>query len=241
MDRGSTGRVQACLLGASLLLAGCGSAESRGDGPQSGDFQVRSLAKSDIGQVLEVHVREMRGHLEALMRKLYKRNPRELRKAPEATADGNVTRLLARSDNWRFPEVQDRTGVDAIHLSLAPEFTGDRVFAFVAGLASMVMAAYEYKTEFYVLDTVDAQNLYHSARNIEIAAWKLGHSVDGAGKPYLYSVSLQGEPENLSYERLFGKMIGLQDTMAVIIADRNNRTLRKVIQRMATAAFLPIL
>ena len=240
MARASTGRFPPCALGACLLLAACGSAEPREQGPQAGDFEMRSLAKSDIGQVLEVHVSELRGHLEALMLKLYKRNPRELRKTPGATAEGNVTRLLARSDDWKFPELQERIGVQAIHLGLTPEFTGDRVFAFIAGLASMLMAAYEYKTEFYVLDTVDAQNLYNSARNIEIAAWKLEHSLDDAGRPYLYSVSLQGEPENLSYERLFGKMIALQDTMAVIIADRTNRTVRKVIQRMATAAFLPI-
>ena len=239
--RTPAGHCHAAVLGACLLIGACAGSGSTEAGPQSGDFQVRSLAKSDIGQVLEVHVREIRAHLEALMRKLYKRNPRELHKNPEATADANVARLLARTDDWQFPELDGRTGVEAIHLSLAPEFAGDRVFAFVAGLASMLMSAYEYKTEFYMLDSVDAQNLYNSARNIEIAAWKLEHSLDGEGQPYIYSVSLPGEPGNLSYERLFGKMIALQDTMAIIIADRNNRTIRKVIQRLATAAFLPIL
>lgn len=45
---------------------------------------------------------------------------------------------------------------------------------------------------------------------------------------------------NISYERLFGKMIAMQDTMAVIVAGKTNRTISKVIQRMATAVFLPI-
>jgi len=120
MARASTGRFPPCALGACLLLAACGSAEPREQGPQAGDFEMRSLAKSDIGQVLEVHVSELRGHLEALMLKLYKRNPRELRKTPGATAEGNVTRLLARSDDWKFPELQERIGVDRSYTPGAP-------------------------------------------------------------------------------------------------------------------------
>jgi hypothetical protein len=70
--------------------------------------------------------------------------------------------------------------------------------------------------------------------------WKLENNVDSKGELFLYSNSLPGEPANLSYERLFGKIIATQDTMAIIIADRTNRGIRKVIQQMATAVFLPI-
>lgn len=49
-----------------------------------------------------------------------------------------------------------------------------------------------------------------------------------------------GEPSNLSYERLLGKLISLQDTMAEVIAASANQTISKIIQRMATAVFLPI-
>lgn len=228
-------------LGMCIAFCACSRTETTGEGPETEEFQWRSVAKSDIGRVLEVHVKEVRGYLRVLMSKLYKRNPRELRKSPHATAEENIDRLFSRSDDWHFPELEDRTGIDAIHLSLAPEYTGDRVFAFVAGLTSMIMAAYEYKTEFYMFSTVDPQNLYNSARNLEIAAWKLEHKVDLRGEPFLYSVSLEGEPANLSYERLFGQMIAVQDTMAIIIAGRTNRTITKIIQKMATAAFLPIL
>ena len=48
------------------------------------------------------------------------------------------------------------------------------------------------------------------------------------------------EISNLSYERLFGKLIATQDNMAIIIADKNKRTIKTVIQKMATAIFLPI-
>jgi hypothetical protein len=45
---------------------------------------------------------------------------------------------------------------------------------------------------------------------------------------------------NLSYERVFGKLIALQDTMAIILAGKKSRTLIKIIQRMATVFFLPV-
>ena len=45
---------------------------------------------------------------------------------------------------------------------------------------------------------------------------------------------------NLSCEREFGKMIGYQDVMAQVAAQRTNRTIRRVVQTLATAVFLPI-
>jgi hypothetical protein len=48
------------------------------------------------------------------------------------------------------------------------------------------------------------------------------------------------EIRNLSYERIFGKLIATQDNIAIIIAGKKNRAIKTVIQRMATAIFLPI-
>ena len=49
-----------------------------------------------------------------------------------------------------------------------------------------------------------------------------------------------GDARNLSFEREFGKMIAYQDAMAQIAAQRTNRTIRRVVQTLATAVFLPI-
>lgn len=57
---------------------------------------------------------------------------------------------------------------------------------------------------------------------------------------YLCSNSLPGEVANLSYERIFGKLIALQDTMAIVIASKTSRIVVKIIQRMARAVFLPV-
>jgi hypothetical protein len=102
-----------------------------------------------------------------------------------------------------------------------------------------VFLAYNGKTEFYLTDTLDPQRLYNSARNIEIAAWKLANARDAHGEPLLLSNEMADVP-NLSFEREFGKMIAYQDAMARIAAQRTNRTIRRVIQTLATAVFLPI-
>ena len=202
-------------------------------------FDVSSLAKSDVDTVLDIHVQQSRAYLQEIMFKLYKRNPRELKKSVN-TAEENVRRLFDVEHNWSFVELEDTTGSDAIQLAFNPEYQGDRIFAFIAGLLSMIMSAYGDKKDFYMFDSVEPQKLYNAARNIEIAVWKLGHDRDEKGDLYIYSNSREGEITNLSYERLFGKLIALQDTMALIMEDQSKRLIKKVLQRMATAVFLPI-
>jgi hypothetical protein len=104
----------------------------------------------------------------------------------------------------------------------------------------MVFLAYNEKTEFYISDSLDAQKLYNSARNIEIAAWKLSNARDVRGEPLLLSNEIADDARNLSFEREFGKMIAYQDVMAQVAAQRTNRMIRRVVQTLATAAFLPI-
>jgi len=173
------------------------------------------------------------------MDKLYRRNPHEWRKGNYSSMDAAVARAFDDRSEFRFAELGNRRGADAIVLALKPEYSGDRVFAFGVGLASMVFLAYNGKTEFYLTERLDPQKLYNSARNIEIAAWKLSNAHDGRGEPLLLSNDI-GDVRNLSFEREFGKMIAYQDVMAQIAAQRTNRVIRRVVQTLATAAFLPI-
>lgn len=223
-----------------IVVTGCSRDASREDSPRGKSFNVKSLAKTDVDEVLDVYVREVRAHLRDLMVKLYKRNPRELQKSSYTDINKNVARVFDQVHNWNFEELQGLKSTDAIYLAFDENYMGDRVFAFTVGLASMIMMAYGNKTDFYILDSVDPQKLYNSARNIEIAVWKLEHNRDSGGELFIYSNSLPGEPANLSYERLFGKLIAIQDTIAIIIEERTSRTIKKVIQQMATAVFLPI-
>jgi hypothetical protein len=174
------------------------------------------------------------------MEKLYRRNPREWRKGGHASMDAAMARAFDPGARFRFSELGDAHGADAVLLALSPDYAGDRVFAFGAGLAGMIFLSYNGKTELYLTDTLDAQKLYHSARNVEIAAWKLASARDARGEPLVLSNETKGDVANLSFEREFGKIIAYQDAMALIAAQRTNRTIRKVVQTLATAIFLPI-
>ncbi len=191
--------------------------------------------------MIEINLDRSRYYLRELMTKLYKRNPRELRKSAYAgSIEENVIRLFDLKHEWDFPELEGKQGADAVHLSFSAEYEGDRVFSLMAGLLYMVMESYRHKTTFYFLQTPDPQHVYNLARNIEITVWKIANSYDENGGLYLYSNSLSGEETNLSFERLFGKLIGMQDTMAIFIARKTNRGITRIVQQVTTAVFLPV-
>lgn len=237
------------LLVASLALCACATspdfppaAPTTGKRPPLSDhaFRLPDLAKADVDAVAEVHAHESLASARLLMEKLYRRNPREWRKGHYASVEAALSRAFDPQLRFQFTELGNVRGTDAVMLALRPDYPGDRVFAYGVGLASMIFAAYNGKTQFYLTDSLDPQKLYNSARNIEIAAWKLANSRDARGEPLLLSNEIASDVRNLSFEREFGKMIAYQDAMARIAAQRTNRTIRRAIQTLATAVFLPI-
>ena len=129
--------------------------------PAERDFRVSDLAKADVDLVTEVNARESLASARLLMEKLYRRNPRELRKGNAQTMDAALARAFDPQHQFRFAELNNVRGSDAIVLALKPEYAGDRIFAFAVGLASMVFLSYGGKTEFYLTDTLDPQKLYN--------------------------------------------------------------------------------
>ena len=208
--------------------------------PPERSFPTFDIAKSDVDIVAETHSKESLASARLLMEKLYRRNPREWHKGNDSSMEAALARAFNPRSGFRFAELGQARGADAIMLALKPEYAGDRVFAFGVGLASMIFLAYNEKTEFYLTSSFDPQKLYNSARNIEIAAWKLANARDARGEPLLRSNEIAGDARNLSFEREFGKMIAYQDVMAQIAAQRTNRIIRRVVQTLATAVFLPI-
>jgi hypothetical protein len=208
--------------------------------PEEAPFKANDLLKTDIDSVAEVHLRESIGSAKLLMEKLYRRNPRELRKSNVATPEAGVARAFDPQAGWHFAELDDRRGIDALQIAFRADFTGDRVFAFGVGLGSMISQAYNDKTQFYMTDSLDAQRLYNCARNIEIAAWKLANARGPTGELLLLSNEMSGREPNLSFEREMGKLIAYQDTLAIVMAQRTNRIIRRATQSVATAVFLPL-
>ncbi len=232
-------KVTVCLL-LIVILSGCNSEVVVKNQPVEETVGLEQLAKTDIDNVIDIHIVECQALLRELMLKLYKRNPREIKKAELRMAEEHVVRLFDLEHDWDFPEFEGKHDIEVIKLAFDEDYNGDRVFVFVGGLLSMIMKSYDYKSEFFIFDSIDPQKLYNSARNIEIAVWRLGNNRDSHDELFIYSNSLPGEEVNLSYERLFGKLIATQDNIASVIASKQNRTLKTIIQRVATAAFIPI-
>lgn len=221
-----------------LVLAGCTATGSGGKKLDS-DFRLGYLAKSDIDMVAEAHQKSALEALRQLTEKLYKRNPKEWRKSGHASPEAATARIfdVGLTD---FRDLGGKRGADAVYLAFDENYSGDRVLAFAAGLRGMLLASYNNQTEFYLLDELDPQKLYNSARNLEIAAWKLSSKRTPTGELFLLSNETEGPVKNLSFEREFGKAIASQDTLARIVAEKTNRSIVKVVQSLATAVFLPI-
>lgn len=202
------------------------------------NYSFSDIAKSNTDMVIEAHQQAALEHLRVLAEKLYKRNPRELRKSG-LTLDTALNRLTPPCTG-NFAELQGKHGAEAIFLAFNPDYRGDRVLAYMVGLSDMIMAAYNNQTEFFVLDDLDPQKLYNSARNTETAAWKLATARDVQGKLYLISNSMDMAGSNLSFEREFGKLIAEQDTLAKIIADKTNRSINWFVQTAGAMVFLPL-
>jgi len=218
-----------------LSLTGCAQKLGR-------PFDIKNLAKSDMDLITDIHIAEIRDLTEQLIVKLYKRNPRELRKVPGMTIEKRVAQLMAekRPENG-FRELGGMDGIALLPLAFSSEFRGDRVFALMAGVTGMISASYNHQLEFFLLDDIDQQKLYNCARNLEKVAWLLNNEKDDNGELLLLSngVGKNGVP-NYSYERLFSQMILIQDMMAVMIADSTNRHINQVVHSMASMTFFPI-
>ena len=232
----------ACLLTAALLAACGGQPIQRKDGSSSSrSFSMKELAKGDIDTVIEIHQQEVLAILKTLTLKLYRRNPNEWRKSGFASADEATAALFKPLEHWHLAQQRTLPWETVLLEPWRADFSGDRVKALMNGLLVMHMAAFNHQTEFYLLTEVDAQKLYNAARNTEAVVWKLSNARNAQGEPVLLSNGVDGNGvANLSYEREFGKLIGIQDTLARIIEDKSNRAIRFGVVNVASVAFLPI-
>jgi len=225
-----------------IALTGCASQEiQRKNGVASARaFSPTNLAKIDADMMAEMNQREMLKSLKLLSEKLYRRNPQEFRKAGLESAEAASARIFEQIPKWTESPLTQANWEENFKLAFLEGYSGDRVHAFMSALTNMLMASYDYKTELFLTDTLSAQKLYNSARNIEVAAWKLSNAKLASGAKVLLSNSMEGDVANLSFEREFGKLIAQQDLLALIIEDKNNRSITRVLQNVATFVFLPI-
>lgn len=220
-----------------LSVAACATKVGR-DGQRETTFDIKYLAKTEIDRVADTNRAEVVAGLMIIADKLYRRNPREWKKAGLASREAALDRLKYRVI---LPaDLEGKREGAAAMLAFKEDYAGDRVAALMFGLLTMVDAAFEDKQEFFVLDDLNEQKLNNAARNLEIAIWKLSSSRNEAGEAFILSNEIDPANRNISFEREFGRTIGLLDFMAKIVADRHGRTLSRATQSVATAVFLPV-
>lgn len=226
------------LLVLAAVLTACSTRMGR-DGKSETTVDAKYLAKTEIDRIADASRDEVINGLLLIADKLYKRNPKEWKKSGQASREAAVARLKRRlQNNW--PEFNGAREGKAAALAFTDSFEGDRVAALSFGLLTMVDAAYEYKEEFFILDALNEEKLFNCARNLEIAVWKLNHDRTAAGEPFLLANELDPNNRNISFEREFGRQIGLLDFMARVVADRNGRGLSRLTHSVATTIFLPV-
>jgi len=222
-----------------LPLVGCQQSSPVNNGNENG-FKLTNVAKSDIDMLFDHQVGVTEQLLRDLMLKLYLRNPQYWRSDNFETAQNKVELVFSQNEADLIKQTSGKRSIESMQLAFEDNYQGDRVLALIFGLKSMIHDSYGGRTSFFILDQLDPQKLYNAARNLEVAVWKLSNDRALNGELFLVSNELAGPVKNLSFERLFGKLIATQDLSAQIVADSTNRTIKNVLQGVARYVFLPL-
>jgi len=75
----------------------------------------------------------------------------------------------------------------------------------MVGLTEMLRRSYNHQQEFFIIDSLNEQSLYNSARNIEIFVWRLYQRRDSKGELFLLSNRMGESDYDISFDRLFSK------------------------------------
>jgi|TARA_B110000003_G_scaffold276503_1_gene323360 hypothetical protein len=225
----------------SILLLGCSNTIERKDSTQYDKGSFSQLKKTDFDRMADYEVRENIESLKILALKLYKKNPRELRKTTSDSPEQAVSWIFNYKHNWIFDEINGAQDVDALNQVFDNNFKGDRVLSLITGLYTMLVKAHNDKTNFDMLDSLDPQLIYNVARNIEVVVWRLSTKKNNLGKQFLVTNEINSNAENLSFEREFGKIIGRTDYFAYVLSEKNERFITRAIQSASVRVFLPFL
>ncbi|WP_413817044.1 hypothetical protein [Pusillimonas sp.] len=231
------------ILTAGMGLAACTSPApvTHGEGPAAEDMSFDQLAQTDFNRTVTIAMRDNLDSLARLLEKLYRRNPREWRKTGAPDLDAAVRQGRKAIESGHTPaDLQGLRDIQILSVSLDPQYQGDRVAAFVLGLADMVIQSHGGETRFYVSDVLDARHVYNAARNVEIAAWLLASRRDEHGNPLLLANEMSDEATNLSFEREFGQLVGRLDLVANLLDENVRRVGINYMQGLLFFNFLPV-
>ncbi|GGI17758.1 MAG: hypothetical protein REI95_02845 [Oxalicibacterium faecigallinarum] len=228
-------------IGLILLLSACTAAHTNRGEVKSTSGGGREMAQSDTNRIASIAMQHNLDSLYLLMDKLYRRNPAEWKKTAASREDAMQRVRSAIEQRAAWPGLQGQQDIRALSLALTPDFVGDRVAAFIHASADMIVTAHDGKTEFFLVDSLDAQHIYNAARNIEIAVWLLGTRRNSHGQPLLLADDIGLNGRNLSFEREFGKIVGRLDLLATFMTEKYRRAGINYVQNLIGAGFIQFL
>jgi len=228
-------------IGLVVLLGGCTAAHTNRGEVKGMAGSGREMGQSDTNRIATIAMQHNLDSLYLLMDKLYRRNPAEWKKTAVSREDAILRVRKAIEQRAPWPGLQEQRDIRAMSLALTPDFAGDRVAAFIYASADMIIAAHDGKTEFFLVDSLDAQHIYNAARNMEIAVWMLGTRRNTTGQPLLLADDMGSGVRNLSFEREFGKIVGRLDLLATFMTEKYRRAGINYVQNLIGGGFIQFL
>ena len=199
-----------------------------------------NITKTDIDIVSEIHVINAKGYIEELIIKLYKLNPIYIQKNNKFNKISEVIINIFKETDISKIDKSGKENIDYILKGFEKSFNGDRVYFISKGLYGMINASYNYKDKFYLTDPkLSSEKLMNTAINIETLVWRLSNTKKN-GEILIKTNNIDDDKINLSFERLFGKLINNQENMSRIISSQQGRAVQKVAKRIVSTIFLPI-
>lgn len=198
------------------------------------------LLQTDANRVTTIAMRNNLHSLYNLLEKLYKRNPREWRKTSTSLENARKLVFDIIENDQSFPCLNSKKSIDALYISMNPDFAGDRAGAFIYGLATMIIIAHGDHTKFYISDVVDAQYVYNAARNVEIAQWVLMQRKDINNKPLLFSNEISSTGYNLTFAIELAKISARLDLVSEMLDERFRRVGTNYVHNLLFLTFLPV-
>jgi len=210
-------------------------------GPRGEPLRGDQFLQSDFNRTMTLAMRDNLDSIYRLQEKLYKRNPRCWQAGGHASLEGALEhgRLGIRTATPP-PGLDGLQDIDVLAVAFEPAYRGDRVAAFIYGLADMILTAHRDKSRFYLTDNIDAQHIFNAARNVETAAWLLNSRRDHDGQPLLLANQMEPQAVNLSFEREFGQLVGRLDLVASLLDEKIRRVGIGYVQGLFFFNFLPV-
>lgn len=210
------------LLSAALAasLAGCGMTRST---QRAESYANQEWLQSGANRIANLAVRDNLESVRRVQLSLYKRNPREWRKWA-ASQEAAAKRVWDDAINGAsMQQLNGATGIDAVRFAFDPNFQGDRVAALVVGWVSMLKQANGNTWSQTMIDGVDAENAFRTARNVEISLWLLYARRDAKDQPVLLSTEISDQGRNLVVDRELSKVVARLDLLAAQADEKYRR------------------